>query len=169
MAEPYRATFTQARGRFVHGIGLTAFLLLCGLWFLLIDPDGFAGALWIGVVMVVVALGFGALTLRRARNREAQLIIDENGVWYQDWGLPSVPWSEIGEVYQKGSKIQAFVALQLSDGNHLIHRLSDEERRKVNMGRLVRPGLLLIPNGALEGTLKDVETAILEGKTAHRR
>ena len=64
------------------------------------------------------------------------------------------------DCYQKGIRMQAFVVVQLRDQDTFFAALPAAARRRVKFGKLIKSGSVLIPQGAVDASLKDIERAI---------
>ena len=118
----------------------------------------------VGLVLIAIGLGALAHAFHQARDRSPRLVIDRAGVWFKEWELPVLPWDQVFDVYQKGIKLRPYVIVLLRDQNQYFASLPPRERQRVKFSRLIKPGLLLIPAGAVEATLPEIETAIKRGR-----
>lgn len=159
-AAPEPVTFARSRSRSAQGFVLSGAMLVAGLVTLLLSGDHGESYLWSGLLLVAASLAVLVQALRTARDTAPWLVLDERGLWYKEWELPPVPWSEIDDHYQTGSRLQAFLAIALRDQEAYFAALAERGGKAVRFGRLIRPGLLLIPANTLDGDFRQIQDAI---------
>lgn len=166
MPQGYRREFGLARARLQHGILLGGVLAVIGLWVLVFAGPSLPDRWLIGGVNLALASGILLYSLRRARDRRPRLVIDDDGVWFHEWGAFSVPWEQIAETYTSGSRLQSYLCLRLRDPEAFLASLTEETRAKLKPGRLLRPPELLIPHAAVEASFDEIEEALRQGRAA---
>jgi len=90
------------------------------------------------------------------------LVIDPEGLWYRDWKIGKVAWTQVAGASLGGSRLMGLVVLRLCDPAGFVAALSQAERDSLRSNRLVRLPELRIPNGALETSLEDILVTIRE-------
>lgn len=149
-----------SRTKVQHAGLLAAVLALIGGGVLLFGggavPDaGLIGGLQLALA-VVVALSAAYL----ARDRAPRLTIDDEGIWFRDWRLDKLPWSEVADVYIAGSRVRSQLCVRVREGDRLAAGLPEQERKRLLQNPLVHPPELRVPNGALDAALPEIEAAI---------
>lgn len=167
MQEGFRKEFGLARSKIQHGLLLGAVLAVIGFAVLIFGPGAVPDAVLIGIVNLAIATGILVYNLRAASDTTPRLIVDRRGIWFREWGLDPIPWSEIADVGTTGARVQAYVVVTLRDPERLLQRLPEDSRRKLKSNRLVRLPELRIPHGAVEATLDEIVAAIEAGRRAH--
>ncbi len=156
------AEFQVAAAKTKHGLILAGLLLVVGLGILLFGADRVEGHLATGGLALLLGLGVVAYTLRARRQAGPQLRIDKAGVWFRDWGL-CVPWRDIEDVYQTGTRLQPFVTLRLRDPQAFLVGLDPQDAKALRGNRLWKAPELKIPNAAVEASQREVLEAVLQG------
>jgi hypothetical protein len=167
MQQGFRREFGIARSKIQHGLLLGGLLAVIGFAILIFGPGAVPDAVLIGSVNLVIATGILVYNLRAANDARPRLVVDGHGVWFREWNLDPIPWSEIGHVGTAGARVQAYVSVTLRDMERLFGYLPEETRRKLRSNRLVRPPDLRIPHGAVEASLDDIVAAIEAGRRAY--
>ena len=152
----FRISPSRIRQGFIVGL-LT---ILVGVWASIYGHQATDNSGWIALFLVFIGLGAIAHAVYRLRDGRPRLVIDQSGIWFAEWDLPVLPWDQVVEVYQTGVRMRAFVALQLRDQNAYFASVPTAERHRIKMGKLVKPGFLLVPQGAVDASLKDIEEAV---------
>ncbi|MEM7225563.1 MAG: hypothetical protein AAF495_21475 [Pseudomonadota bacterium] len=150
----------RSRSRLAQGFVLGGALLVASLIVVLLAGTEDRGTLWAVGLLVVFGLVVLVQALRAALDPAPWLVIDRQGVWYKEWGLPPVPWAEIEKHYQTGSRLQAYLALALRDQESYFAALAQDRGTKVRFGRLIRPKLLLIPANTLDASFRQIQDAM---------
>lgn len=158
-----RSEYKIAKSKLQHGGLLAAVLAVIGCAMIVLADPSVPYAKLTGAINLALAAGIAFFVMRNAQNPHPLLVLDQDGIWYRDWGLDPVAWDRIAGVALGGSRMQSFACLELTDAEALFAGLSSERRRKVEANRLVRPPRLLIPNGALDAPLPDIVAAIRSG------
>ena len=155
-----RREFRTSRTRVQHGILLSVVLALIGLGTLLFAGPSVRDAGLVGALALVLSAVVAFVVLRNARDTQARMVLDRNGIWFRDWQIGPVPWAAIDDAYTSGSRLQAFVALHLRDPEGMLAGLPEAERKALRGNRLYRSPELRIPHGALDAPLDEVLAAI---------
>jgi len=154
--------FQVAAAKTKHGLILGSLLLVIGLGILLFGAGRVEGHVVTGGLALLLGLGVVAYTLWTRRQADPQLRIDEAGVWFRDWGI-CVPWREIEDAYQSGTRLQPFVTLRLRDPQAFLAGLGTDETKALRGNRLWKAPELKIPNAAVEASQREVLEAVLTG------
>jgi len=145
----------------VHqGYFLTGFLALVGISFITFLNSGSADASMLGLLMLAGSAAIGFMTYRNAQKSEILLILNNEGIWYKDWNVPTINWQHIDDIQLGGSKLKASIRLTLGDPNQVISQLDKEKRRAFEKNLLVALPILKIPAGNLESSLEEVRDKI---------
>jgi hypothetical protein len=167
--DPNTRTFRLSRTRLQHGFLLSAVLAAIGLLMLVAGGPRFSEGPLIGALNLVFAAGVLLVVLRAARDPRPRMVIGREGVWYRDWGLPVVRWTQVEGAHLTESRLLGALCLEIRDPDVLFAGLDAAARAKVKSNRLVRPPRLLVPNGTLDAPLGDIVAAIEEGMARARR
>ena len=159
-------TFARSKSRRAQGFVLSGVLTAVGLATIVLSGGLGESYVWTGGLLVVLGLVFLVQAIRTSRDTAPWLVIDARGLWYKEWGLPPVPWPEIADLYQTGSRFQAFLAVALRDQEAYFAGLAERGEGRVRPGRLIRPGLLLIPANTLDSNFRQVQIAIERIRTS---
>ena len=160
---PWRE-FWVSPDRLRHGLVLAGVIAAFGLGILLFAGSAVADAPIIGAVLLVLAAGVAAFVLRTARDPEPRMVLGADGVWFRDWGLPTVPWPSVSKIHSVGIRIQPFVCVEVDDWEELTATLDDATRARCRSNRLVRWPRLMVPNGALDASFDEILAALREAK-----
>ncbi len=155
-----RKEFGGARTRVRHGTLLGAVLALVGLATLLFAGPSVPDAELVGAVALFLSAGVLIAVVRSARDQRPRLVLDRDGVWFRDWGIETVDWAAVRDVYTAGSRVQAFITLRLRDPDGFLAGLPEAARIGLESNRLFRRPVLRIPNGALDAPIDEILTAI---------
>ena len=149
-----------------HGLLLALVFTVSGLGVAFLAAESVPNRDWAGTLLVALGLGFGVHAWRRARDRSPHLRIDEDGIWFREWGV-TVPWREVGQVYPAGSRMQAFVAIRIADPERFVAGLSPGAARRLRGHRLWKSPELRIPNGATALSHHDLLAALQAAAAEH--
>ncbi len=163
MNNDYSRRYPLAKSRVHHSGVLATFLAAVGLVMLFAGQE-VEGGPWSGALLLALALVVLANTYRIVRDKRPRLVIDQRGVWYHDWGVPPLPYDQITDVYQEGSKVRGFLALRLADSEAFFAGLPEHDREGARRGRLFKENRFLIPNNAVEAPLGEIERAVMEAR-----
>jgi hypothetical protein len=164
MAEDFSHSFLIAKSRIAHGFMLAGVLAVIGIWALLFADPQITGGPLLGLVNLGIAGGIAFHIWRLSRDKRPRLVIDQKGIWFRDWKLNPVPWSQIESTLQKGGRLQAFLCLKLHDPEGLFSSLTAKQRGKARANRLIRPPLLMIPAHSVDADFSEIRAAIDDGK-----
>ncbi len=153
-------SFKISRSRIRQGFVVGGLSILIGIWASVFGQQAADHSGWIALFLVFIGLGAIGHAVYRLRDGQPRLIIDARGVWFAEWDLPAVPWDQIVEIYQTGMRLRAFVTLQMRDQDAYFASLPGTERHRIRLGKLIKQGFFLIPQGAVEATPQEIETAI---------
>ena len=139
---------------------LSAVLAVIGLGVLTLGPASIPDSGLIGAVNL--ALAAGVLIGGRPRRARSSTAHDDHreGLWYRDWNIGKVAWTQVAGASLGGSRLMSFVVLRLRDPEGFVADLSQAERASLRSNRLVRLPELRIPNGALETSLDELLATI---------
>ena len=155
-----RIVFGVSSTRRVHGLLVSAVLAAAGIAALFAAGPALPDGQSIGAVTLLLACGIVFYVTRSARNTGTAMVLDKDGLWFRDWGLPPVPWRHIAGARIAGNRIRPLLHIDLDEGEAFFADVDDgaEKRRPANP--LVRPTRLLVPNGAVDAPLTDIVEAI---------
>lgn len=162
MTERSVQEFGIGRSKLRHGLAIAALGILIGAAVLLFAGESVPDRQWIGVLLMALGLGVGVHAWRTGRWHGVQLRVDGAGVYFREWGA-TVPWGEIADIYQSGSRLQPFVTLRVRDPERFLAGLSEAEASRLGRNRLWKPPELRIPYNAVEATRDEVLAAIEAG------
>ena len=154
--------FQVAAAKTRHGLILGSLLLAMGLGILAFGRGAVESHHATGGLALLLGLAVIAYTLWTGRRAGPQLRIDEAGVWFRDWGL-TLPWAQIADAYQTGTRLQPFVTLRLHDPEAFLAGLEAKDAKALHGNRLWKAPELRIPNAAVEASQREVLDAILAG------
>jgi len=166
MQQAFRKEFGIARSKVQHGLLLAAVLAAIGFAMMFLGPGATSDAFPIGVINLAVAAGILFYNLRAASDKAPRLVVDAQGIWFREWGIDPVPWSEIAAARASGTRVQSYISVTLRDADRLLESLPEESRRKLTSNRLARLPELRIPHGAVEASLDEIAAAIEAGRRA---
>jgi hypothetical protein len=155
-----RREYYAAETKIGPGLMLGIALAVIGLAILALGEPMIVDAELIGAVTLVLAAIVLAISWRGARYRRARLVLDEDGVWYRDWGIGNVPWRDIARASLGGSQKQAFLRIELRDAPGFLVSLTKSEQKRLQRNRLVRLPNLRVRHGALDAPLEEILAAI---------
>ncbi len=96
------------------------------------------------------------IALRGVWVDKAAMTIDGEGLWFADWKLPLVPWHHVAEVYTTGIRLRPLLRIDLVNSDGFFKSLDADSRKRIRGNHLVKEDHLLIPNGALDMSIKDI-------------
>ncbi len=155
-----RREFRTSRTRVQHGILLSVVLALIGLGTLLFGGPSVRDAELVGAVALAMSAAILFVVLRSARDTQARMVLDRDGIWFRDWEIGPVPWAAIDDAYTSGSRLQAFVSLRLRDPEGFLAGLPEAECKALRGNRLAKMPELRIPHGALDAPFDEILAAI---------
>ncbi len=151
-----------------QGYLLAAVVAAIGVAVMLLTDASVANGKLIGLLLLVFGAGVFYTVRRSALDPRPRLVIDGRGIWYRDWGLDTVPWSQVADAHPSGSRFHTAVALELRQPEALLAGLSEKQRAKLRSNRLVRLPRLLLPEGALNAPLAEI-LELIEARLAEVR
>jgi hypothetical protein len=160
--------FRGAKTKVWHGVLLGAVLAVIGLAVMTFSGSSIPNAELIGAVILVLAAVVLAVGLRGALDRQARLVLDGGGVWYCEWGIGAVPWSEIAHATLGGGGMKPYLGIELRDPMGFMAGLTASEQEHLHHNHLVRLPVLLVPQGALDASLDEILAAVESGIEASR-
>jgi hypothetical protein len=155
-----RKEYRVSRAKIQHGYLLAGVLAVIGLGIIAFGGTAIPDAGLIGGVNLVIAAGIVISVIRSARDRRPRLVLDRDGIWYRDWGIGTVPWSEVADAAIAGPRLHSFLGVKLGDPDGFFAHLPDAERAKLRSSRFYRAPELRIPNGALDAPLEEIQAAL---------
>ena len=162
MTERPAQEFRIGQSKAKHGLVIAAIGILVGLGTLAFADKSVADSHWIAILLVVLGIGIGVHAWRTGHAPGAHLRIDGEGVFFREWGV-TLPWHEIADVYQSGSRLQPFVTLRIADPERLLVSLPEAEARGLKRNRLWKKPELRIPYSAVEASRDEILAAIQDG------
>ena len=162
MTELQAKEFGIGQSKAKHGLVIAAIGILVGAGTMTFGGEQVADRFWMGGLLVALGIGIGLHAWRTGHTPGAHLRIDAEGVAFREWGA-TVPWREIADVYQSGSRLQPFITLLLGDPERLLAGLPEGEARKLRRNRLWKPPELRIPYSAVEASRDEILAAIQSG------
>ena len=154
--------FRIGRSKLRHGLAIAALGILIGVAVLRFAGESVPDRQWIGVLVMAFGLAIGVHAWRAGRAHGAQLRVDAAGVYFREWGA-TVPWCEIADVYQSGSRLQPFVTLRVRDPGRFLAGLPEADARRLSRNRLWKPPELRIPYNAVDASRDELLNAIETG------
>ena len=159
--------YGPSRSKIKHGLIVGGVLVATGLWTLLLAGESLPDRVGTGLLAVAAGLAFALHAWWSGRTAGVQLRLGPEGVWFRQWGV-TVPWSEIAEAGQSGTRLQPYVALILKDPEGFLGRLPTADGRALRVNRLWKPPELRIPKGTVEAGQEELVAALAEGLRAYR-
>ena len=163
-----RGEYRSGRAKTQHGMLLSAVLAVIGLGVLTLGPASIPDSGLIGAVNLALAAGVLIVVVRAGRDRRPRMVIDPEGLWYRDWKIGKVAWTQVAGASLGGSRLMSFVVLRLHDPDGFVATLPQAERASLRSNRLVRLPELRIPNGAVETSLDELLATIRTSLAAAR-
>lgn len=154
--------FRIGRSKTRHGLAIAAVAIVIGAAMLLFAGESVPDHQLIGVLVMALGLGIGVHAWRTGRTHGGYLRVDADGVYFREWGA-TVPWSEIADVYQSGSRLQPFITLRVRDAERLLAGLPQEQARTLSRNRLWKAPELRIPYSAVDAPRDEILNAIETG------
>jgi hypothetical protein len=161
--QEFRASQSKTR----HGVFIGAMLAVFGLWAILLAGDTVPNRYWLGGLNLALGLAIALYAWAAGRIRGTNLRIDDQGIWFRDWGL-AVPWPAIDDVYQTGTRLQPFITLRVTDPERFVASLDEKQARGLRSNRLWKPPEFRIPFGAVEAPHHEILEAIKAGISDRR-
>ena len=150
----------------LHGKVVGGVLATVGVILLLVPEGVVSDGLLIGVVMIALGGGVLLMTARTARDKRAHLVVDDEGIWYRDWGLDVIPWDEIDRVYVRGLRFKIMVCVELKDPEGFVATMSPANRSRLGSNPLIQLPVLRLPPKVLDATMDELMTALQSGLEA---
>lgn len=145
-----------SRNRLSQGYLLSGFLAIVALLFIFVLNDSSPDAQLIGIAQLFFAGLIFLFTYRNGARSGRLLVMNHEGIWYQDWKAPAVPWSHISAVGIGGTRIKASANVTLKNPDHWLNTLDQGDRTSVRKNPLVVLPVLRIPNGHVDAPLEEV-------------
>ena len=149
-----------------HGLLLALLCTIAGLGVAFLAAETVPSRDWVAAILVGLGVGVGVHAWRRGRDSSPHLRIDDDGIWFREWGV-TVPWREVGRVYAAGSRVQTFVAIRIADPERFVSSLPPGQARRLRGHRLWKSPELRIPNGALAMSHGELLTALQSAAAEH--
>ncbi len=162
--EEGRREFRVSPARLHHGLLVAAVVAAIGLGILLFAGPAVPDSEIIGAVALALAAGLAGFALHAARDPRPRLIVDSQGVWFRDWGLPRVPWRGVAAVQTVGIRLQPYVCVELRRWEDFVATLDEATRARCGANRLIRWPRLRIPNNAVDATFDEILAALRDAK-----
>ena len=168
MTERPAQEFAIGQSKAKHGLVIAAVGVVVGLGTFLFGGEDVAERHLMGGLLMAMGVAVGVHAWRTGRMPGAHLRIDADGVTFREWGV-TVPWGEIADAYQSGSRLQPFITLRVGDPERFLAALPQDEARKLRRNRLWKPPELRIPYSAVEATRGEILAAIQSGLGSETR
>ena len=97
---------------------------------------------------------------RKFWKKGVALTVDQKGMWYCDWNLPTVPWRYIRTVCSSGNRMRPLLRVDLLEEESFFASLDNDIIGKLRGNVLVKPDCLLIPVGNLETPTPEITSFI---------
>lgn len=159
---PGGRTFRGSSSRRTHGLVVAGLLAVVGVIALFSAGPGLPDGELIGALNLVLAGGVAVYVARTAWRPGIDLVLDDDGIWFRGWDLPTVPWRHVAEARMAGSRIRPLLYVELDDPEALFAAIDAAAGKRRAANSLVRETRLLIPNSALDAPLGEVVEAIRE-------
>lgn len=154
--------FAASRSKTRHGYVIGAIAAVLGLAVLFVGGEQIPDRHWLGPLLLALGAGIAWHAWRSGGAAGAHLRIDREGVSFREWGV-RLPWSQLADVYQTGSRLQPFITLELRDPEAFIASLSPDEVRVLRGNRLWKTPQLRIPYNSVEASRDEVLDALRAG------
>ena len=148
-----------SKSRRLHSVVVSGVLGLIGGGVLLFGEGHIEDYQMVGLFcwgLLVVNLFFS----QKFWKKGVALTVDQKGMWYCDWDLPTVPWRYISTVCSSGSRIRPMLKVDLLEKEAFFASLDNEIREKLRGNVLVKPDCLFIPVGNLETPTPEITSFI---------
>ncbi len=126
-------TCDGAKNKTFQGYLLCGFLAIVGLLFIFVFNDASPDATMIGFVQLLFSVLVGGLAYRGGRNLERQLVMNGDGISFRGWGTTVYPWHNVSSVEISGSRINAFLRINLQKSN------GSKTSLKISQGDIAAP------------------------------
>ncbi len=165
------ADFTEDSTEWICGISknkvqqgylLAGFMAVSGLALMFYLNDASEDATLIGMVNLFFACVVFFMTRRSITKSSRLLVLNSDGVWFQDWKGPVIPWEQIAGIELSGSRIKACVRIALKDPDAVISLIDVADRTAFEKNPLINMPILKIPNGTLAVPLEQVREKLCE-------
>lgn len=161
-----RVEFGVSRSKRTHGLLIAGLLTVTGLIAIAGAGPSLPDGRLIGIVALALAAGVGFHVLRTTRDPGPGMVLDDEGIWFREWGLPVVPWHHIAGVRTTGRRIRPLLSIDLRDAEIFFARTGGLANKQRRTNPLVRDDRLIVPNGALDATLGDIAATIREHRNS---
>lgn len=151
--------FAASSSKTRHGYVIGAVAVASGLVVLFVGGEQNSERYWLGPLVLALGAAVAWHAWRSGGPAGANLRIDRDGVSFREWGV-RLPWSQLADVYQTGSRLQPFITLELRDPEAFIASLSPDEARALSGNRLWKTPELRIPYNSLEASRDEVLDAL---------
>ena len=159
-----RREFRGSRRQRLHGLVIAGLLAVVGVGAMLAAGPAVPDGEMIGFVNFALAGAIVVYVVVTKWNPGVAMVLDDNGVWFRDWGLPPVPWRYVANAHTAGIRLRPMVYVDLHDAESFFAQLDASAQNRSRANPHVRPTRLTVPSGALDAPLTDVVEAILAGK-----
>ena len=156
----HRKEFMASRARRFHGLVIAGVFFVAGIASFLFGSDQIADAEQIGLVCVAIALGVAIYVVRTNSDPEVGMVLDDDGLWFRDWGLPAVPWRYIADAYPIGARLRPMICVEIVNSDVFFSGLDQTTQQRARGNPLVRPPQLKVRNGSLDAALNEIVAAI---------
>ena len=103
-----RREYRSGRAKTRHGIVISAVLAVIGLGVLTLGTASIPDSGLIGAVNLALAAGVLIVVVRAGRDRRPRMVIDPEGLWYRDWKIGKVAWTQVAGASLGGSRLMSF-------------------------------------------------------------
>ena len=160
-----RIEFGVSRSKRTHGLLIAGVLTVTGLIAIAGAGPSLPDGRLIGIVALGLAAGVAFHVLRTTRDSGPGMVLDDEGIWFREWGLPVVPWHHVAGVQATGRRIRPLLSIDLRDAEIFFAQAGAAGSKQQRTNPLVRDDRLIVPNGALDATLGDIAATIRERRS----
>ena len=114
--------FRSSRAKRVHGLVIAGVLAAVGLLAMFAAGPALPDGQLIGLVNLALAGGVVVYSLRTHWSPGVGMVLDDDGLWFRDWGLPPVPWRHVRGAHMVGIRLRPLLCVELGDADAFLGR-----------------------------------------------